>query len=167
MNEVYLLLGSNEGDRLLWLQQGCQQINQLAGHIVQSSSLYETSAWGLQQQPDFINVVLIIHTTLTPNGLLEVIHTIEHNLGRQRKVLWGQRTLDIDILYFGHQVFQSPELQIPHPYISERRFTLVPLCEVAPKFVHPVLKKSNQQLLDECPDPLAVSLTPFTLSFSS
>ncbi|MEI8279572.1 MAG: 2-amino-4-hydroxy-6-hydroxymethyldihydropteridine diphosphokinase [Bacteroidota bacterium] len=156
MNEVYLLLGSNEGNRLNWMQNALEQIGKLCGPVILTSSVYQTSAWGLEAQPDFLNVVLLIHTTLTPSGLLSITQSIEASMGRQRDIKWGQRSLDIDILYYGHQIVSLSDLQVPHPYISTRRFTLIPLCEIAPSFLHPTLQKTSIQLLDECSDPLEV-----------
>lgn len=156
MNEVYLLLGSNEGNRLQWMQNALEQIGKHCGPVILTSSVYQTSAWGLETQPDFLNVVLLIHTALTPSGLLSATQYIEASMGRQRDVKWGQRTLDIDILYYGHQVVSLPDLQIPHPYIPTRRFTLIPLSEIAPTFTHPTLQKTSIQLLDECSDTLEV-----------
>lgn len=157
MTKAYLLLGSNEGDRLGLMQDGMEQISKTCGKIVGQSRMYETAAWGLEEQPDFLNMAIIIDTPLQPIELLKAIHDIEQNLGRQRTLKWGQRTLDIDILFFGQHIINIPELTIPHPSVQLRRFALVPLNEIASGFVHPVLNKTISGLLADCPDPLPVT----------
>ncbi len=158
MNEVYLLLGSNEGDRIAWLQHAVADIKNTVGEVTKQSALYQTAAWGLEEQPDFLNMALCVHTGQSSSAVLESIRSIELAHGRQRTVKWGQRTLDIDILLYNDEVTDIPELTIPHPRMAERRFVLAPLCEIAPKKVHPVIGKTIQQLLDECPDKLEVKL---------
>ena len=156
MNTVYLLLGSNQGDRSQWLKHAEQLLEANCGTIIKRSSIYETSAWGLENQPDFLNSVICIHTELSPSDLLNCIHQIEQQSGRQRNVKWGQRTLDMDILLYNNEIINLPGLEIPHPYLPQRRFTLMPLCEIAPNIMHPILKKTMQELLNECPDKLEV-----------
>jgi len=156
MEGVYLLLGSNEGDRAACLQEAVRQITMHCGSVVKKSALYETAAWGLENQPDFLNQAICIHTGLAPEALLQATLSVEKAMGRQRVIKWGQRTIDIDIIFYGSQIVQTGKLIIPHPMMQERRFVLAPLCEIARSFVHPVLKKTVQQLLDECPDLLDV-----------
>lgn len=158
LKKVYLLLGSNEGDRISWFQKAMAELEQTAGKITAKSSLYETAAWGKEDQPDFLNMALCIETILNPETLLQATQTIEQHLGRQRTVHWGQRTLDIDILFYDDMVMSSATLDIPHPYIQDRRFALVPLNEIAPGLVHPVLHQTVAQLLSFCPDTLEVRL---------
>lgn len=155
MNTTYLLLGSNEGNRLTWLRRGTEYISRMCGTIIKKSGVYETAAWGLEDQPDFLNQVLCLRTALNANQLLTKIQHTEKELGRQRIVKWGQRTLDVDILFFNDAIWNEPHLKIPHPYLAERRFTLAPLAEIAPDLMHPVLNKSISTLLAECNDPLA------------
>jgi len=159
MNAVYLLLGSNEGDRRRWLQLARTAMAEKAGRIVHASAIYETAAWGVTDQPDFLNQAICIYTALDPQSLLQAVQETEMTLGRQRTVKWGQRTLDIDILFFGDRVIDLPALKVPHPYLAERRFALQPLAEIAPELIHPVLQLSVAQLLAACPDPLAARKT--------
>ena len=158
MNGIYLLLGSNLGERMAILAAAQTQLEQSVGLIKASSSLYETEAWGKTDQPPFLNQVLEIATELSATELLKELLNVEQKLGRKREEKWGPRTVDIDILYYGEQIINSLELSLPHPQLHLRRFTLVPLCEIAPLFVHPVFKKNNLQLLQECPDQLQVKV---------
>lgn len=156
-NNVYLLLGSNLGDRLDNLIQAAIQLGEKAGKVVKQSHIYETVAWGVGEQPSYLNQVLQMHTNLFPEGLLQVINQIEASMGRERRTKWESRIIDIDILYYNEIIWQTEQLTIPHPQIANRRFTLVPLAELAPNFVHPVLKITNQELLNSCPDTLTVA----------
>jgi 2-amino-4-hydroxy-6-hydroxymethyldihydropteridine diphosphokinase len=154
MSTTFILLGSNQGDRMQYLAEARRQLQAGAGSIQRESAIYETAAWGLQDQPAFLNQVLELATALPPEALLAEIHQIEKKLGRVRKIKWAARVIDIDILYFDDLVLQTPRLQLPHPHLQDRRFTLLPLAEIAPDWVHPVFRKSNRQLLKECPDTL-------------
>ncbi|MBS1783438.1 MAG: 2-amino-4-hydroxy-6-hydroxymethyldihydropteridine diphosphokinase [Bacteroidetes bacterium] len=153
MNQVFLLLGSNEGDRIDWLKRAIKRLCQFVV-IDKQSSVYETAAWGLESQSDFLNMVIEIKTQLSATELLIEIQKLETELERQRTIVWGPRTLDIDILFYNNDIIQSPHLVIPHPYIQDRRFTLEPLSEIAPNLKHPILKETVQQLLNHCNDRL-------------
>lgn len=153
---VFLLLGTNLGNRISNLTNATQAIERRVGKVVYASSVYETSAWGKTDQPAFLNQAVQITTRLEPEAVLKDILSIEEGLGRKRNEKWGERTIDIDILLFGGEVCQRPNLVIPHPQLANRRFTLVPLNEIAPDFVHPVFKKTVAELLAACPDALSV-----------
>ena len=158
MNTVYLLIGGNLGDRSKNLSDVKKILQSKIGKITQSSSLYETAAWGLEEQPGFLNQVLIIKTNLSPQEIMQKILLIENDMGRIRTKKNAPRTIDIDILFFNNEIITKPKLLIPHPEILNRRFVLVPLNEISPKLVHPHLKKSIKKLLSECSDPLDVKL---------
>lgn len=156
MNTAYLLIGSNMGNRQEVLQKARKMIEDSCGVIEQQSAIYLTAAWGLEAQADFLNQVLRIDTKLDAQLLLRKVQAIEVELGRERSILYGPRIIDIDILFFNDEIINEENLVIPHPQIQNRRFVLVPLAEITPALVHPVLQKTVVQLLAECPDKLAV-----------
>ncbi len=155
---IFLLLGSNLGDRQRNLLLAKRSIEALAGKIIMQSSIYETEAWGKTDQEAFLNQVIEIDSQYTPQVLLSLLLRIEIDLGRERKEKWGPRIIDLDILFCGDEIISTTDLTLPHPAIAERRFTLIPLVEIAPNFIHPKLKKSCRQLLEECQDLLEVKL---------
>lgn len=155
-NKTYLLLGTNLGDRKKNLEAARTGLVRSAGQITGLSAVYETAAWGITDQPVFWNQVLQLETDLLPSDLLARILAIEKELGRQRDQRWGARILDIDILYYADQVIATNALSVPHPQLANRRFTLVPLAEIAPDFEHPVLRLTNRELLERCQDALPV-----------
>ena len=156
MNKVYILTGGNLGDRLGNLEKAKDYINN-TGEILKSSSIYETAAWGDIDQPDFYNQVHIINTGLPAKKLMEEILLIEEKMGRIRTTRNAARQIDIDILFFNKDIIREPDLTIPHVEIANRRFVLVPLNELSPEFIHPVLNKSISELLSTCKDMLKVT----------
>ncbi|WP_026463796.1 2-amino-4-hydroxy-6-hydroxymethyldihydropteridine diphosphokinase [Adhaeribacter aquaticus] len=156
MPTSYLLLGGNQGNREYYLSEAINRISLLPGTIGKCSALYETAAWGVEDQPAFLNQAVKLNTSLTPPELLLGINKIEKDLGRIREIKWAARIIDIDIIYYGNTFYQTESLTIPHPHLQERRFVLMPLVEIAPDFVHPVLLKTNLELLAACSDQLEV-----------
>ena len=138
------------------LAQAETSISKLIGQIVLHSSIYETEAWGKTDQPNFLNQVLICDTHFGQEAVLDEILTIEESMGRSRDKKWEARKIDIDILFFNEEIFEHDNLKIPHPHLHERKFTLVPLAEVMPDYIHPVLKKTVRKLLSSVNDPLEV-----------
>lgn len=153
--DVVLLLGCNEGDCFANFLFAKQQLQSFS-NIISQSSLYKTRAWGYTDQPDFLNMAMVIKTCLSPMELLYELKKIELKTGRLSKGKWMQRCLDIDILFYDDLVTVNPELTIPHKHLHERRFTLVPLNEIIPGLRHPVLNKTIRALLIECKDDSGV-----------
>lgn len=151
-----MLLGTNLGNRKENLVYASQYITEQIGFIEKASSLYETEAWGETDQPAFLNQVVKVNTILSPENLLHHTQAIEQQMGRVHYRKWGERIIDIDILYYHDKVIHTQDLKVPHPGIPHRRFTLVPLCEMAPQAVHPALHKTQKELLNECTDLLKV-----------
>lgn len=156
MNKVFLLIGGNIGDRLQNLNQAITGLSATCGPVIQQSAVYETAAWGNTDQAAFLNQALVLSTSLTAQELIGTILSIEEKMGRRRMEKFGPRVIDIDILFFNDEIMDEPNLTIPHPQLQNRRFVLVPLHEIAPALVHPVLHKTIEQLLAECPDELEV-----------
>lgn len=153
---AYLLLGSNLGDRAALLQGARAYLAVAAGEILAASALYETAAWGREDQPAFLNQALAIVTQLSAGQLLAQCLAAERHAGRERRERWGSRTLDVDILLYGNAIINQPDLAVPHPRLAERRFALAPLAEIGGQLRHPVLRLSVAELLARCPDPLPV-----------
>jgi len=173
MKDVFILIGSNKGDRKSIISNALSMIGERAGEIITASAIYETEPWGFQAPITFLNQVISLETTLTPEKLLDQLLTIEVQLGRIRPFdgcgcsvpsvpgaeghqLYESRSIDLDILFYGQQLVFTDALMIPHPRLHERKFTLIPLMEIAPGFQHPLLKKSVEYLCKICPDQSAV-----------
>jgi 2-amino-4-hydroxy-6-hydroxymethyldihydropteridine diphosphokinase len=151
--DIFLGLGSDTGDRSKNLENAVNKIRSGIGNIISISGIYETEPWGFESENRFLNLVVRAKTELTPGRLLERTAAIEQELGRiRRNERYSSRTIDIDILLYGDRIIEVPGLIIPHPLIQERRFVLVPLCELIPEAVHPVLRKKFSVLLEECRD---------------
>lgn len=156
MHQLILLFGSNLGDRLSYIHQATQHCMIELGEIKSQSSIYETAPWGITEQQSFYNQVIEFFTILNPQDVLMKILAIEEKLGRVRHEKWGARIIDIDILYYDDIVIESENLKIPHPYLHERRFTLAPLVEILPSFIHPTIHVTNEVLLRNCRDQSVV-----------
>jgi 2-amino-4-hydroxy-6-hydroxymethyldihydropteridine diphosphokinase len=156
MNKTSLLLGSNMGNSIEILSTAIEQIEEKIGSVLLGSDLYATAAWGNTSQPDFLNQVIEVATPLDAAETLEIILSIEKNMGRIRTIKNAPRIIDIDILFFNNEIINRSNLIVPHPEIQNRRFVLTPLNEIAPQMIHPVLNKTIEQLLSICPDQLAV-----------
>jgi len=155
-HHVYLGLGSNLGNRKNNLEEAIRQIGEFAA-IKKASSIYETEPWGLKDQPKFLNQVIFVVSILGANELLSRLKKIEQQMGRKKSVRFGPRLIDLDILFYDDLIMKTDNLTIPHPYLAERAFVLVPLAEIAPKLVHPQRLKTIKALMKEV-DPSSVSL---------
>jgi len=169
---LYLLLGSNLGNREAFLRDARAGIARRIGSIRQVSDIFETAAWGTgaAEQPPYLNQAIavvpnaaLLGGTDAPEVILQAIHEIEAKAGRERAGIWQSRTLDIDILLYGNRVMDTPTLRIPHPHLPHRRFALTPLAQIAPQFYHPLYRdnvrlRTISDLLRVCPDPLPVRI---------
>ena len=156
MISVFLLLGSNLGNRQLFLNSAIKAIGTAIAPVTNTSSVYETQSWGKTDLPDYLNQVIMLQTDMPAQHILRKILTIETQLGRSREEKWGSRTIDIDILFYGDEVINEPGLVVPHPELHNRSFTLAPLVEIAPDFVHPLFKKDILTLKKVVKDNLIV-----------
>jgi 2-amino-4-hydroxy-6-hydroxymethyldihydropteridine diphosphokinase len=153
MKIVFLGIGTNMGTRESNLDHALEKIEEYVGPVIKTSAIYETEPWGFRAKGEFLNLVVKIQTELSPHDLLDKILNIETLLGRiRKKKRYSSRIIDIDILLYGDLIIHEPDLKIPHPLLHERKFVLVPLCEIAPDLIHPVLKKSFSSLLEICED---------------
>lgn len=158
MNEVYLQLGSNIGDRLANLDQSIKIITERIGNVLEKSSVYESTPWGVENQRNFLNQVIFVKSNFDPYTILDLVLQIEKDMGRIRIEKWGERIIDIDILFIDDLIIESENLCIPHEFIAKRKFVLQPICEIAPGFIHPRLNKTISQLLEECIDDEKVNV---------
>ncbi len=149
MQQVVLIIGGNEGDRETLIQLAKEKLDRQFGPAAKASSVYESSPWGGNSSGNYLNQVLVYQVIKPPIEILHAIQQIEIELGRKRKKKWGNRTMDIDILYYEDQVVELPDLIIPHPYLHLRSFVLQPLVEILPDFYHPTLNKTNLEMLKD------------------
>ncbi len=159
MSRAILLLGGNMGNRINLLSEACSLIDEEIGRIIKSSSVYETEPWGFSSDMPFLNQVVIVESELSPNEMLDEIHRIESQLGRERNLSgYESRTIDVDILFYDNLMVNESHLIIPHPKLHNRRFTLLPLAEIAGEYIHPVLNERLDVLAEECSDTSKVDL---------
>lgn len=153
-NFAVILLGANLGDKKTMFETVETMLQQHIGDCVKKSSIYTSKAWGFESKDEFYNQVLVIETEYSAHDTLLRCQAIENKCGRIRHENAGyeSRTIDIDILYFNNDIIDLDDLTIPHPLLHERNFTLVPLCEILPDYVHPIFLKENKELLAECED---------------
>lgn len=150
---AYIALGSNMGDRMGYLRQAVKLIDKSNGCRISSiSPIYETEPFGNRDQGRFLNGAAEIRTLLSPGELMDTLLVIESELKRERKVHWGPRTIDLDILFYDEIVSYDPHVIIPHPGIQERLFVLRPLCDIAPDYIHPLLKERCNKLVERLED---------------
>lgn len=152
MNIVYLQLGSNIGNREQQLESAIYEIKERVGHVTNYSKVYESSPWRVDGQSNYLNQVLQVKTEMDANMVLSIALEIEDNLGRKRKEKWGERLIDIDIIFYNNEIIETAELCIPHKHMHERRFVLTPLNEIASSYLHPKYNKTVADLLLECND---------------
>ncbi|HWZ22542.1 MAG TPA: 2-amino-4-hydroxy-6-hydroxymethyldihydropteridine diphosphokinase [Cytophagaceae bacterium] len=163
MNYAYILLGTNIGDKIANLKTACAKISIDCGTIYDLSSIYETSPWGVTDQPSFLNMVIKVETKCSAEKLLKLLLFIEKEMGRLRLRKWGERLIDLDILYFNNEIIVKENLKIPHPELHNRKFTLIPLCDIADDFKHPVFNITTEHLLKRCIDKGFVLETDFSI----
>ncbi len=157
---VFISLGSNLGDRLMFLKMARERINSTCGSLLKVSSIFETEPWGFESQTSFYNQVVMISTSIDPFSLLNTLLKIEFDLGRVRAGVGGyqSRTIDLDILYYGSLIADEQQIIVPHPRLHLRKFVLEPLCEIAPTYLHPVLKLTNEEMLKMLNDASSVRI---------
>lgn len=160
MNVAYLCLGGNIGDREKALSLALLKINETVGNITAQSNIYETEAWGVENQQAYLNQCIEINTNYKSLELIDILLAIEKELGRERGIseTYLPRTIDIDILFYNQEIIEQSKLLVPHPRLHLRKFVLIPLQEIASNYLHPVLNKTIFNLLSECEDTSDVKL---------
>lgn len=157
MPTAYLGLGSNKGERISFIETA---ITEIAGiektKLIRTSSVYETEPWGIKGQDDYLNSAAEIRTDLSAEELLRALKGIESRIGRTVTAKWSEREIDIDLLFYGNDVLNNETIHVPHAEIENRKFVLIPMNELAPDLIHPVLNRSISELLLETSDDLKV-----------
>ena len=152
---IYIILGSNIGDKKSYIDSACDEISKVIGDISLYSSYYQTSPWGFESSNEFLNRAICVRSSLAPNNVMRTLLDIENRLGRVRNndvEGYESRTIDLDILLIDNLIVSSELLTVPHPRMADRKFVLVPLAEIAGEIIHPKEKKSIKNLLDICTD---------------
>ena len=152
MNIVFLQLGGNLGNREQLLKDAILAVENRVGNIIDLSKVYESAPWRVEGQNNYLNQIIKVKTTLLAREVLSTVLSIEKQLGRIRIEKWGERLIDIDIIFYNNSIIETPELCIPHKHLHERMFVLTPLCDIASKMVHPKYNKTIEELLQECND---------------
>ena len=152
MNIVFLQLGSNLGDRELLLKDAIIAIENRVGDVVEFSKVYESAPWRVEGQENYLNQILKVRTPLSAYEVLSIVLDIEKQLGRIRLEKWGERIIDIDIIFYNDFIIETPDLCVPHKHLHERMFVLTPLHNIAPEMVHPIYNKTIAELLEMCND---------------
>lgn len=159
-DKIFLGLGSNIGDRLSFLRKAVTGINDRKDIIVNKmSSVYESDAWGVEEQNSFLNMVMEISSSLSAAELLTFLKYLEINTGRKQRARWTEREIDIDIIFYGNKIINLENIIIPHPEMQNRKFVLMPLCEIDKDFIHPVSGISCETLLQCTRDKLSCTAT--------
>ena len=164
MDRIFIGLGSNLGDRVGYLRRALSELGKLQKTTIQKySSVYETEPVGVKEQPKFFNMVVELDSILSPDDLVRALKEIEHRVGRTLSKRWGPREIDLDLLYYGGEMLNEPSLYVPHPEISNRRFVLVPLKEIAAEFQDPLRHLNIEELLQRCSDTCSVRKTSHSI----
>ena len=158
MVNLVLHIGSNIGNREENLSRCISLLDIHLGTIIIASEVYSTEAWGIKDQPDFLNQALVVATSMSPEEVHRMTTKVECIIGKEKEYIWGPRRIDIDIIFYGDQILNLANLVIAHPRMENRRFVLEPLLEIIPDFVHPVSGKTIKEMYNECDDPSYVSL---------
>jgi 2-amino-4-hydroxy-6-hydroxymethyldihydropteridine diphosphokinase len=149
MAVVYLGIGSNLGDKQGNCLDAIERLSTRGISISKRSAMHETQPWGVEDQPDFVNMAVEVETVMSPEELLVTVKEIEREMGRKAGTRWGPRLIDLDVLLYDDRIVKSKDLIIPHPLLHKRNFVLLPLAEISPECVHPVLKKTIRELAQE------------------
>ena len=156
IENIFLGLGSNQGDRELNLKNSIKLLNSKAGKVLNTSRIYESEPWGVKNQNYFLNQVIEIETHIDPIDLLNICKNIEYDMGRNPEIRWGKRVIDIDILYYQSRVINQKKLIIPHKLMHERKFVMIPLNDLNENHLHPILNITNKEILNNCIDSCKV-----------